>query len=120
MLDGETPTIYGDGEQTRDFTYVANAVQANLRAAEHADEVSGEIFNVGCGERISLNQLYAGLQEHTGLDPDAEYGPERPGDVRDSLADIERARTQLGYEPDIHISEGLSRTVEWFREHLDN
>ena len=116
MLDGETPVIYGDGEQTRDFTYVANAVQANLLAVENAASVSGEIFNVGCGDRISLNQLYAGLREHTGFDRDAEHGPERPGDVRDSLADIERARTLLGYEPDLHISEGLSRTVDWFRD----
>jgi len=115
-LEGRSPTIHGDGGQTRDFTYVGNAVDANFLAchgpAEHA---VGQVFNVGCGDRISIDQLWSQIQQVTGARVDAVYGPERPGDVRDSLADLTRIRENLGYEPAVSLAEGLRRTCEWFR-----
>ena len=115
-LEGRSPTIHGDGEQTRDFTHVDNAVEANLRAAlAPADRVSGRVFNVGCGDRISVNRLWREIQRITGATVDAVHGPARPGDVRDSLADLDRGRTQLGYEPRVELREGLERTCAWYR-----
>ncbi|MEZ2347937.1 SDR family oxidoreductase [Terriglobus sp. RCC_193] len=114
---GERPTIYGDGEQGRDFTYVANAVQANLLASEApADKVAGQVFNVACGERHTLNETYrviAGLLKSR-LEP--AYGPERCGDVKDSLASIQAARQAFGYAPSVGFEEGLQRTVAWYCE----
>lgn len=114
LLDGGTPTIHGDGGQTRDFTYIANAVQANLKASEHAERARGQVMNVACGERISLNELYENICEHLGIERPAEHGPPRPGDIRDSLADISRARELIGYDPEVDWREGLRRTVEFF------
>lgn len=115
-LDGRAPTITGDGGQTRDFTYVENVVEANLRAClTPPDGVSGEVFNVGCGERISLNKVWEEIREAVGATVDAEYGPARPGDVRDSLADLTRIRERLGYEGRVGLSEGLARTVASLR-----
>jgi nucleoside-diphosphate-sugar epimerase len=111
---GETPVINGDGGQTRDFTYVANAVQANLKACENAERARGQVMNIACGERISLNDLYTIIAEHMGVDRAPIYGPPRAGDVRDSLADITRARTLIGYEPLVTYQEGLKHTVDWF------
>ena len=117
MLRGERPTVFGDGEQTRDFTFVANVVDANLRAAEaDAERVAGEIFNVGMGSRTSLNQLLTWLTELTGQTAGAVYGPPRVGDVRDSQADISKARRAFGYSPSVSLYEGLRRTLAWFRE----
>jgi nucleoside-diphosphate-sugar epimerase len=113
LLDGQSPTVYGDGEQSRDFTYVDNVVQANLLAADAAD-ASGGVFNVGCGERYTLNQLLEMLGDLLDADPQAEYGPERPGDVKHSKADISRAREILGYDPEVGFREGLARTVQSF------
>ncbi|MFW6201038.1 MAG: SDR family oxidoreductase, partial [Gemmatimonadota bacterium] len=114
-LLGEPPTIYGDGEQTRDFTYVANAAAANLRATEApAEAVAGGVFNVGCGERISVNELWRRIRDAAGADLEAVHEPARPGDVRDSLASLEEARSRLGYEPEVGLAEGLRRTVEYF------
>jgi nucleoside-diphosphate-sugar epimerase len=115
MMRGESPMIYGDGEQGRDFTYVDNAVQANLLAL-HADrnKVAGRTFNVACGARHTLNETYgllAGLLDHEGR---AQYGPERRGDVRDSLADISAAADAFGYKPHVGFEEGLRRTAEWY------
>jgi len=112
LLDGERPRIFGDGEQTRDFTYVANAVEANLRAAE-ADGISGTVINVACGERYSLNDLLGRLGRITGKTPDPIRLAPRPGDIRHSMADITRARRTLGYEPVVSFEDGLRRTVEW-------
>jgi len=116
MMRGEQPVIFGDGEQGRDFTYVANAVEANLLAlAAPAEKVAGRMFNVACGERHTLNETYrvlAGLLDY-GLPP--RYGPERAGDVKDSLADITAAREALGYAPTVGFEEGLRRTVAWYR-----
>jgi UDP-glucose 4-epimerase len=113
FLDGEPPVVYGDGEQSRDFTYVDNAVDANLLAAT-ADRVAGRTYNIACGERISLNALLDELRAHTGKAIESTYQPARPGDVRHSLADIETARSDLGYDPCVDVIEGLRRTFAWY------
>jgi UDP-glucose 4-epimerase len=110
---GEQPVIFGDGEQGRDFTYVENAVRANLLAAEApASKVAGRVFNVACGERHTLNELFSVLAGLTGYRGEARYEAERAGDVRDSLADLSAAREGLGYVPEVGFEEGLRRTVE--------
>jgi nucleoside-diphosphate-sugar epimerase len=114
LIAGERPTIYGDGEQTRDFTYVANVVDGVLRACE-APGASGEAINVATEGRVSLNELLRVLQEVIGTRLEAIYGEPRVGDVRDSQASIAKARRLLGYEPSVPFEEGLRRTVEWFR-----
>jgi nucleoside-diphosphate-sugar epimerase len=111
MLEGRPPVIYGDGEQSRDFTYIDNVVAANLLAAD-ADDVAGQTFNIACGATITLNALLDELRAITGIAIDAVHEDPRQGDVRHSLADISRARAALGYEPAIDLREGLSRTVE--------
>jgi UDP-glucose 4-epimerase len=117
MMRGETPTIFGDGEQGRDFTHVENVVRANLLAAEApADQVAGRVFNIACGERHTLNETYAVLATLLGFEHPPIYGPEREGDVRDSLADISAASAALGYVPRIGFEEGLRRTVAWYRD----
>jgi UDP-glucose 4-epimerase len=117
MLKGETPTIFGDGSQSRDFTYIDNAVQANLLAAKApAGEVAGKVFNVATGQRVDLNETFQLLKKLTGYSGEVEYGPERPGDIKHSLADISRAAKHLGYKPSVNFEEGLRRTVGWYRE----
>jgi UDP-glucose 4-epimerase len=116
MLSGETPTIFGDGEQSRDFTYIDNVVHGNLlAAAAPAERVSGGVFNVATGTRISLNQTVEILKAATGYSGEVKYAPERGGDVKHSLAGIQRAKESLGYEPVVHFREGLERTVAWYR-----
>jgi nucleoside-diphosphate-sugar epimerase len=114
LIENRPATIYGDGEQTRDFTYVANVVDGVLRACE-ANGASGEVINVATGGRISLNQLYQGMKTLVGATVDPVYVETRAGDVRDSQADISKARRILGYEPTVSFEEGLRRTVEWYR-----
>jgi nucleoside-diphosphate-sugar epimerase len=114
FLNEEPPLIYGDGEQTRDFTYVDNAVQANLLACE-APGAAGKIFNVGTGQRVSLNQTLDLLRQVSGKQLAAKYDPPRDGDIRDSQADITQARDILQYEPTVLFEEGLQRTFEWYR-----
>jgi nucleoside-diphosphate-sugar epimerase len=114
FLNEEPPVIYGDGEQTRDFTYVDNAVQANLLACE-APGAAGKVFNVGTGHRISLNQTLELLRQFAGIQLAAKYDPPREGDIRDSQADISQAREILQYEPTVLFEEGLQRTFEWYR-----
>jgi UDP-glucose 4-epimerase len=113
FLEDTQPVIFGDGEQTRDFTYVENAVQANLLACE-APNVSGKVFNVGTGGRFSLNQTVALLNKVTSKNLEAKYEPPREGDIRDSQADISQAREFLGYDPQVGFEEGLRRTFEWY------
>jgi nucleoside-diphosphate-sugar epimerase len=113
FLDGEAPVVYGDGEQTRDFTYVDNAVDANVRAAA-ADGVSGDAFNVAGGARISLNDLLGAIRALSGREIEAVHEEARLGEVRHSQADVSRARDALGYEPTIDLAEGLRRTFEWY------
>lgn len=110
---GQPPVIYGDGEQSRDFTYVENVVDANMAALD-APAAPGRVYNIACGERITLNQLAAGLRGQLGTDLEAVNGPARPGEVRHSLADVSRAREDLHYEPRIGLAEGLRRTVDHF------
>ena len=109
-LEDRRPVVYGDGEQSRDFTYIDNAVNANLLAAE-AEGVGGETFNIACGERTTLNQLLQAIQGLTGREIEAEYLPPRPGDVPHSLADVSHARSRLGYEVDVDLNAGLELTV---------
>ena len=109
---GAVPTIYGDGEQTRDFSYIANVVQANLRSCEAGPAAYGGAFNIACGERISLNELVRILGEFAGRPVAPAYAPHRPGDIKHSLADIEKAKRLLGYRPEILVREGLRRTWE--------
>jgi UDP-glucose 4-epimerase len=114
-LREEPPVIYGDGEQTRDFTFIENVVQANWKAANvPAETVNGEVFNVGCGDQVSVNRLVKMLKEITGAEVDPVYEAPRPGEVRHSQASIEKARDAFGYQPQVEIQEGLQRTVEWF------
>ena len=108
---GESPTIFGDGEQTRDFTYVANVVRANLLACEAPPEALGEVYNVGCGERVSVNELWRRIARMVGASATPRYEPSRTGDVRDSLASLDRARALLRYEPVVSLDEGLRATV---------
>ncbi len=114
LCHGERPTVFGDGEQSRDFTYIDNVVEANLLAAE-SSKAPAEVFNVACGERITLNDLLERLRSILGVQIKADYGPPRPGDVRHSLADIAKAERLLGYRPSVGTNEGLRRTVAFFR-----
>lgn len=114
LLEGRAPTIFGDGEQTRDFTYVDNVVAANL-AAMNATGVAGRVFNVGGGERISLNQLFRAMAEELGSDLVPVYEPARAGDVLHSQASVERAVRELGWRPTVDWREGLKRTLDWYR-----
>ncbi|NOY45801.1 MAG: SDR family oxidoreductase [Deltaproteobacteria bacterium] len=118
LLKREPPEIYGDGEQTRDFTYIADVVQANLRACEAPREACGRVYNVAYGERISLNELYREIAGLLGSDLEPRYGPPRPGDVKHSLADISRARKHLGYQPAYDVRRGLAEAIEWYRQNL--
>jgi len=118
MLRGRRPIIYGDGTQSRDFTFVENVVRANLLAAE-APEVHGEVVNIGCGEAIDLNAMVRAFNEVLGIDLDPIYEAPRPGDVKHSLADIAAARRLLGYEPQVFFADGLRRTIDWYRWALE-
>jgi UDP-glucose 4-epimerase len=116
MLRGEQPTIHGDGNQTRDFTFVANVVHANLLAcAAPAQSVAGRMFNIACSANVSLNRTFELLKNMTGFQGEPIYAPERAGDVHDSLADISAANDAIGYAPIVMFEEGLRRTVEWYR-----
>jgi len=115
LLDGKAPTIFGDGEQSRDFTYVSNIVKANLVAAK-CEEADGQVVNVACGGRFTLNELYSRLCELTGTSVDAVYDDPRPGDVKHSHADISLAEKLLGYSVETGLDEGLEKTVEWYRK----
>ncbi|HYE65437.1 MAG TPA: SDR family oxidoreductase [Pyrinomonadaceae bacterium] len=116
LLSGQRPLIFGDGEQSRDFTYIANVVDANLRAAQTTRGI-GQIINLANGQRTTLNELLDILKKLTGrMDVEAEYKEPRPGDVRHSLADITRACEMLGYEPHIGLKEGLQLTIDWWKQ----
>jgi nucleoside-diphosphate-sugar epimerase len=115
LCEGRQPIIFGDGEQTRDFTYVVNVVDGVLRAAQAPASASWEVINVATGGRISLNQLFRTIRELLGVDVEPRYEAVRAGDVRDSQADISKAMHLLGYRPTASFEEGLARTVEWYR-----
>ena len=116
MLRGEQPTIFGDGGQSRDFTYIDNAVSANLLAARAPSaNVAGRMFNVATGTRVDLNETFEVLKKLTGYKGDVNHGAEREGDIKHSLADISRAKQGFRYEPKVNFEEGLRRTVDWYR-----
>jgi nucleoside-diphosphate-sugar epimerase len=119
MLKGEQPTIFGDGEQSRDFTYIDNAVNANLLACKaDASKAAGEVFNVATGRRVTLNETFKALQPLTSYSGQVKYGTARGGDVKHSLADVSKAEAGLGYRPTVDFEEGLRRTVEWYRKKM--
>jgi nucleoside-diphosphate-sugar epimerase len=119
MLQGEQPTMQGDGEQGRDFTHIANAVSANLLALDaSAEKIAGRVFNIACGQRHSLNDTYRVLARLTGYTAPPIHADPRAGDIRNSLADISAAREAFGYEPSVEFEEGLAQTVAWCREQL--
>ena len=115
LLDNQPVTIFGDGEQSRDFTHVDNVVQANLLAMD-APDVSGKVYNIACGRKVTLNELVTQLHQLIGADAETIYAPRRPGDVPHSLASLDRARAELGYEPQVDLREGLIQTIEHYRE----
>lgn len=116
MLNQQQPTIFGDGEQSRDFTYIDNAVEANLLACKApAEQVAGRVFNVATGRRVTLNETFEALKPLTSYSGSVVHGPERGGDIKHSLADISLAERHLGYKPKVNFEEGLRRTVAWYR-----
>jgi len=118
VLDHEPPVINGDGEHSRDFTYVANAVNANEGALFTQNTAAvNEVYNIAVGEQTSLNRLFEMIKEVAGSDLAPKYGPERKGDVKHSLADISKAKTLLNYDPSVSIKQGLKTTFEWYRQH---
>ncbi len=117
VLEDRRPTIYGDGLQSRDFTYVQNVVEANLLASE-VPGIAGKVFNVACGDRITVNSMLQQINKITGRDIIPVYADARPGDIKHSQADITQAREQLGYTPKVSFEEGLRRTTEWYRRML--
>ena len=119
VLKDEPPVVYGDGNQTRDFTYVANAVDATLRASTAPGTMAGEVFNVGTGGRHSLNETLAILAKISGKKICPKHEAERPGDIRDSLADISKGRRLLGYEPAVNFEKGLRLTYDWYKNNLE-
>ena len=121
MLRGEQPTIYGDGTQSRDFTFIKNVVSANLLACTaSAEAVAGKVFNIACGDRADLNQTFAALKTIIGYKGEAAYATPRAGDIKHSLADISRAKQALGFKVLVGFEEGLRRTVEWYREQVSS
>lgn len=118
LLNDEVPTINGDGFQSRDFTYIDNVIEANLRACKASKEAAGQAFNIGAGGRLFLNDIYKYLCEALGKDIKPNYGPARKGDVRDSNADISKARQLLGYNPEYDFEKGIAIAIEWYKENL--
>jgi len=120
VLKKESPYINGDGEQSRDFTFVENAVQANIKALFSDKEVKGKIINIACGGRVTINDLFTSIKDAVGSDVQAIYREDRPGDVKDSLADISLAQELIGYNPEFGIDAGLAITTEWFKKEFFN
>ncbi len=118
LLRGETPTIYGDGKQSRDFTYIENVIEANLKACLAPQEAAGEVFNIAYGGREYLIDIYYGLTKALGVSAEPDFGPDRPGDIKHSNADISKARELLGYDPDWSFERGIKAAIDWYRENL--
>ena len=118
LIDGETPTINGDGKQSRDFTYIENVIEANMKACLAPREAAGEAFNIAYGGREYLLDIYYGLTEALGLDVEPNFGPDRPGDIKHSNADIGKAKELLGYDPDWSFDRGIKAAIEWYRTNL--
>lgn len=118
LLHGETPTINGDGKQSRDFTYIDNVIEANMRACKADSAAAGEAFNIGAGGRLYLIDMYEQLCRALGVNVAPNFGPPRKGDVRDSNADISKARKMLGYDPSYDFEKGITLAIDWYREYL--
>lgn len=118
LLHGEVPTINGDGKQSRDFTYIDNVIEANLKACLASHEAAGQAFNIAFGGREYLIDIYYGLTEALGLDVEPNFGPDRAGDIKHSNADINKAKNLLGYNPDWSFEKGIKAAIEWYRENL--
>lgn len=118
LLNGEQPTINGDGKQSRDFTYIENVIEANLKACKADHKYAGEAFNVAYGGREYLIDVYYGLTEALGVDIEPNFGPDRAGDIKHSNADISKAREMLGYDPDYSFAEGIKLAIEWYKNNL--
>lgn len=118
LLHGETPTINGDGKQSRDFTYIENVIEANLKACLAPHEAAGEAFNVAFGGREYLIDIYHGLTEALGVEIEPHFGPDRAGDIKHSNADISKAREMLGYDPEWSFERGIKAAIEWYKQNL--
>lgn len=118
LLSGERPKINGDGRQSRDFTYIENVVEANLKACLAPHEAAGEAFNIAYGGREYLIDIYYGLTKALGVDVEPEFGPDRPGDIKHSNADISKAKRLLGYSPEWSFERGIEAAIEWYKENL--
>ena len=118
LLHGEVPTINGDGRQSRDFTYIENVIEANLKACLAPHEAAGEAFNIAYGGREFLIDIYNGLTEALGVDVKPNFGPDRAGDIKHSNADISKARQMLGYDPEWSFERGIKAAIEWYKENL--
>ena len=117
ILQDKSPTVYGDGQQSRDFTYIDNVVSANLLAAR-AEKTAGQVVNIACGQAVTVNEIIGMINKAVGKDVQPRYVDPRPGDVKHSLADISAARELIGYEPVVTFSEGLSKAIDWYRDNL--
>ena len=118
LLKGERPVIHGDGRQSRDFTYIENVIEANLKACLAPDEAAGQVFNIAYGEREYLIDIYHALTRVVQVETEPVFGPERPGDIRHSNADISKARRLLGYAPDYDFAKGLAEAIQWYKDNL--
>jgi UDP-N-acetylglucosamine 4-epimerase len=118
LLHGEVPTINGDGRQSRDFTYIENVIEANLKACLAPHEAAGEAFNIAFGGREYLIDIYYGLTKALGVDIEPIFGPDRPGDIKHSNADISKAREMLGYNPEWSFERGIKAAIEWYKQNL--
>ena len=118
LLNGETPTINGDGRQSRDFTYIENVIEANLKSCLASSEAAGEAYNIAYGGREYLLDIYYGLTEALGIDIEPNFGPDRAGDIKHSNADISKAKELLGYDPDWSFERGIKAAIEWYKNNL--
>lgn len=118
LMKGETPVINGDGKQSRDFTYIENVIEANLKACKAPSDAAGEVFNIAFGGREYLIDIYYGLTKALGVSVEPQFGPDRPGDIKHSNADISKARTLLGYDPDWSFERGIAAAIDWYRQNL--
>ena len=119
LLNGETPTINGDGKQSRDFTYIENVIEANLKACQASSEVAGQVFNVAYGGREYLIDIYYGLCQALGVEREPIFGPDRAGDIKHSNADISKAKKLLGYDPEWSFERGIQAAIAWYKENLN-
>ena len=118
LMKGERPVIHGDGKQSRDFTYIDNVIEGNLRACLAGSEAAGEAFNIGAGGREYLIDVYHALCKSLGVEIEPVFGPPRKGDIRDSNADISKARKLLGYDPSYDFASGIALAIDWYKENL--